>query len=138
MTSVQPVFSEFIPERLEQGTLYVSMKYATAAHLCCCGCGMKVVTPLTPTDWKLTFDGETVTLHPSIGNWGFQCQSHYWIRENRIVWAPRWTKADIDAGRSRDRLAKAGYYEDRSQAPVDLPEKGNKFVEWLKSLIERR
>ena len=42
---------------------------ATSAHSCCCGCGEEVVAPLTPTDWKMTFDGETTSLRPSIGNW---------------------------------------------------------------------
>src|SRR4029078_7622427 len=43
-------FVEFIPELLDEGTLYVSIPYATAAHLCCCGCAMKGVTPISPTD----------------------------------------------------------------------------------------
>ena len=47
-----------IPDSVEPGYLYVSMEYATAAHSCCCGCGEEVVTPFTPTDWKMTFDGE--------------------------------------------------------------------------------
>jgi Family of unknown function (DUF6527) len=51
-------FVDHIPDVLDPGVLYVSMKYATAAHRCCCGCGLEVVTPFTPTDWKLTFDGE--------------------------------------------------------------------------------
>ena len=39
-------FVEFIPEQLEQGVIYVSRRYSTASHLCCCGCGLKAVTPL--------------------------------------------------------------------------------------------
>jgi Family of unknown function (DUF6527) len=35
-------------------------------NLCCCGCGEKVVTPLRPTDWKLIFDGKTISLDPSL------------------------------------------------------------------------
>jgi len=34
-----------------------------------------VVTPLSPTGWSLIFDGETVSLYPSIGNWNFPCRS---------------------------------------------------------------
>ena len=55
-------FVEFIPEHLPEGTIYVSIRFATASHKCCCGCGKEVVTPLSPTDWKLTFDGETISL----------------------------------------------------------------------------
>ena len=77
-------FVELIPEELKQGTLYVSIHFATASHLCCCGCGNKVVTPIRPTDWKFICDGKTISLEPSIGNWSFPCQSHYWIRNNRV------------------------------------------------------
>lgn len=52
------------------------------------------MTPLTPADWKLTFDGETVSLYPSIGNWNFPCRSHYWLTKNRIEWAPGWEQED--------------------------------------------
>lgn len=74
-------FVEFIPDQLQEGILYVSLQYATAAHICCCGCGEEVITPFSPSDWQLTFDGVTITLSPSIGNWSFACRSHYWIRE---------------------------------------------------------
>ena len=66
-------FVEFIPDEIEERTLYVSMKFGTVVHKCCCGCGQEVVTPLGPTDWSLTFDGRTISLDPSIGNWGFAC-----------------------------------------------------------------
>ena len=80
-------FVEFIPDMIEEGKLYVSIEYATTVHKCCCGCGKEVVTPLSPTDWKLIFDGKTVSLDPSIGNWSFPCRSHYWIRNNWALWA---------------------------------------------------
>jgi hypothetical protein len=97
-------FVDRTPAELEPSVLYVTMEYATAVHSCACGCGARVVTPFTPDDWELRFDGETVSLSPSIGNWSFACQSHYWIRRNRIEWAPRWSAAQI--GRARE-LARA-------------------------------
>ena len=84
-TRLEHRFVHYIPEQLEPGVIYISMDYATAAHSCCCGCGEQVITPFTPTDWKLTFDGDTVSLWPSIGNWNFRCRSHYIIRNSRIV-----------------------------------------------------
>ena len=78
-------FVEFIPGELKEGTIYVSIRFGTASHLCVCGCGNKVVTPIRPTDWKLIFDGKTISLDPSIGNWSFACQSHYWIRNNKVA-----------------------------------------------------
>jgi Family of unknown function (DUF6527) len=85
-------FVEQLPERLEAGVLYISMEYAIAAVGCCCGCGEEVVTPFTPTDWSMTFDGKTISLSPSIGNWNFVCRSHYFIRRGRIVEATAWTE----------------------------------------------
>ena len=84
--SLIPEFVEYIPTDLKPGVLYISMKYATAVHLCACGCGEKVVTPISRSDWKLLFDGETITLRPSIGNFEYKCRSHYFITENRIEW----------------------------------------------------
>ncbi|MDA8128424.1 MAG: DUF6527 family protein [Betaproteobacteria bacterium] len=106
-------FVEFIPEQLQEGVLYLSTTYATAAHLCFCGCGREVVTPLSPTDWKLTFNGETVSLSPSIGNWSFPCRSHYWIEDNCVHWCGEMPQKAIDAGRVRDRLLKATCFGDR-------------------------
>jgi hypothetical protein len=107
---LQHAFVQFIPPRLEPGVLYVSMEYATAAHSCCCGCGEEVVTPLTPTDWKMTFDGETVSLWPSVGSWTLRCRSHYVIEDSRVTEAPPWPDRQIELGRNRDKAAKAQHY----------------------------
>ena len=103
-------FVEFVPDTMDEGVIYVSMVFATAAHRCCCGCGHVVVTPLSPTDWKLTFDGRTISLDPSIGNWGFACQSHYWISNGRVAWAGRMGQEEIGAMRAHDSLLKSRYY----------------------------
>ena len=105
-------FVEFIPEKLEDGVVYVAMEFGTVVHKCCCGCGNEVNTPLSPTDWKLTYDGESISLHPSIGNWGFSCQSHYWITRNKVKWSGQWTKEEIQTGRKLDRLNKVNYYKE--------------------------
>ena len=111
ISHLQHEFVEHIPADVGDATLYISIPFATAIHKCCCGCGMEVVTPFSPTDWKLTFDGDSVSLNPSIGNWSFACQSHYWIERNTVNWAPRMTQREIDAGRAHDRLAKMRYYQ---------------------------
>ena len=113
-------FVEFIPGELKEGTIYISTRFGTASHLCVCGCGNKVVTPLRPTDWKLIFDGKTISLYPSIGNWSFACQSHYWIRNNKIRWAAQWSNEGIDAGRAHDQWAKESYFG-AVNASDDLP-----------------
>lgn len=104
-------FVEYIPDDLKDGTIYVSMAFATVAHKCCCGCGNEVITPISPTDWQLMFDGESISLDPSIGNWSFDCKSHYWIMHNKVRWARRWSQKEIDTGRAHDRLAKERYFK---------------------------
>ena len=100
---LNPIFVDFIPETLEQGIIYISWRYSTAAHLCCCGCGREVITPLNPAKWQLTEVEGDVSLHPSVGNWSFPCQSHYWIRNSRIFWAGAISPEMIVAVKLRDQ-----------------------------------
>ena len=87
-------FVSSIPEHLAEGVLYVSVSFATAIHSCCCGCGNEVVTPLSPSDWEMSYDGESISLNPSIGNRRFACGSHYFIRRNRVMWLPSFREAE--------------------------------------------
>lgn len=103
-------FVENIPEDMREGVLYISTKYASAIHKCCCGCGNEVVTPLSPAEWSLNFDGETVSLNPSIGNWDFPCRSHYWILRNRVKTAPEWSQKKIESGRAEEKVAMKKYF----------------------------
>src|ERR1700687_2192081 len=114
-------FVEAVPDRLEDGVLYVSMKYATAAHRCCCGCGSEVVTPLSPSDWRLTFDGESITLYPSIGNWSFACRSHYWIGNGKVKWDRQWSAKEIAQVRTKDRLARHRHYSEDYATDLEHP-----------------
>lgn len=114
-------FVEFIPDELKELTLYISVTYCTAVHKCCCGCGREVVTPLSPTGWHLIFDGKTVSLYPSVGSWSLPCQSHYFITNNKVVWAQTWTKKQIERGRAQEAKAKERYYAN-TQHPMDAAE----------------
>ncbi|MBZ0096014.1 MAG: hypothetical protein K8H75_11700 [Sulfuricella sp.] len=109
LTTVTPKFVEFIPDKLSDGVLYISERYHTASHKCCCGCGEEVVTPLTPADWSLRKDGDVVTLHPSIGNWSFACRSHYWVRRNKVVWDGAISRRQVQRVRARDLADKEAY-----------------------------
>lgn len=129
--SISHEFVEFIPEALAPNTLYVSIQFATAAHCCFCGCGTKVVTPIHPTAWQLLFDGDTVSLRPSIGNWSFRCRSHYWINKDRVIWAAPMTQAEIERGRSRDRYLIDEYF---GEGPSAL---ANQLYEKRDSLLVR-
>lgn len=97
-------FVKYIPDKLEDGVLYISKKYKTATHLCCCGCGLEVVTPLNPAKWSVTDHGNSISLFPSIGNWSFPCRSHYWIDRGRVRWASQMSAKQISRVRERDRV----------------------------------
>ena len=104
---------EFMPKQLIQGILYVSEEYKTAAHLCACGCGEKIRTPLTPTEWRFTETASGPSLYPSIGNWQKKCQSHYWINQGQIRWADKWSPEQIAAGRRGEDARRQEYYSSR-------------------------
>ena len=108
--------------------IYISIRFATASHLCGCGCGNEVVTPLRPTDWKLIFDGKTISLYPSIGNWSFPCQSHYWIRHNAVQWDLTWSQQEVDLARAYDRLKGSGTTE-RNETTVDGPSQAGEHAD---------
>jgi hypothetical protein len=110
METLEYKFVKSIPEVIENMTLYVSMEYGTAIHKCVCGCGNEVITPFSPTDWELTYNGEAISLSPSIGNWSFKCQSHYWIVENKIIHASKWSQYEIDHNRKADKKNKKEFY----------------------------
>lgn len=101
VTHVVPTFVASFPKQLDSGTLYVSTKFSTAAHLCACGCEREVITPLSKSQWVLTFDG-SVSLWPSIGNWALPCQSHYVIDHGMIRWARAFTRDEIRRNREAD------------------------------------
>ena len=103
---ITPQIVESAPTPLEAGILYISEKYATALHLCCCGCGQEVITPLSSAEWKLHRIGSAVSLSPSIGNWSFACQSHYWIKLNKVLWEKAFSAAEIARVRQRDQRDK--------------------------------
>ena len=127
MSTLTHEFVEFLPDALEDGKIYISIPYATVTHRCCCGCGNEVVTPLSPTDWKLIFDGQTISLDPSIGNWSFPCQSHYWIKKNNVKWDHQWSNVNVAAGRAHDKAAKHDYFGTSKLEPAaelsSIPEK---------------
>lgn len=121
---LRTVFVAEIPERLEDGILYVSEECHVALHNCACGCGEEVSTPLVHTEYRLAMEGGQASIWPSIGNHDFACASHYIIKHGEILWAGRMSRSAIEAGRARDRRLK------RPPAPIPapLPAPGAKLV----------
>lgn len=123
-----------MPKTLEPGVLYVSAEFKTAAHLCACGCGEKVRTPLTATEWSFKETRTGPSLYPSIGNWQKPCRSHYWITSGRIVWAGHWTEEEILSGRAYEQEKREQHY-----ARLHKPSKGwlVSFLDWLISALKK-
>lgn len=126
-------FVDKIPDIIEDKVLYISMEYETVIHKCACGCGNEVVTPLSPVDWSLTFNGETISLEPSIGNWSLDCKSHYWITKNRVKWSTKLSTDEIEKVKASDLEAKKDHFEKTNSKPIELKNKG----EEKKSLFEK-
>lgn len=103
-------FVEYLPDTLEDDVLYVSLPFRTAVHNCACGCRKEVVTPLGPAEWRLIYDGETVSLAPSVGNWQFACRSHYVIRKGRIRWARNLSPDEVSETRAKNRKRRLRYF----------------------------
>jgi len=124
----------YMPKELKPGVLYVSEEFGAVAHLCACGCGTKIRTPLGPTEWSFEETSKGPTLHPSVGNWQQACQSHYVIHQGEIIWAGKWSKAQITAGRRNEEERRKAYYDalDRQRGGIL-----QRFWRWVMSLFEK-
>ena len=140
---LQHKFVDFIPDKIEEGILYISIDYGAVIHKCACGCGSEVNTPLNPTAWKMIYNGETISLKPSVGNWSFECKSHYWITHNKIEWSLKWSDEKIREVRAVEDFEREEYYlnkesenlENNSSDSVDLPNSKPKKKSWYQKLI---
>jgi hypothetical protein len=107
-----------MPTILVPGVLYVSEEFGTAAHLCACGCGAKIRTPLSPTEWSVEETNGGPTLRPSVGNWQEPCHSHYLISRGETRWCARWTREEISEGRREEEARRQTYYAGRTRFGV--------------------
>jgi Family of unknown function (DUF6527) len=132
LTTIKLARVQYIPKSPEPGILYVSEEFGAAVHLCACGCGAKVSTPLGPTEWSLTVTASGPSLYPSVGNWQFLCKSHYWIFGGEILWAEEWTPEQIEAGREAEDLRRRRYYVERDRQRIGIL---RRFWHWLISFF---
>jgi hypothetical protein len=100
---------KFLPQELDSGILYFSKKYGIAGHLCPCGCGNKVITPIGRTEWHLKVKNDKPTLYPSLGNWQLSCRSHYWIIDGEIEWSYQWDDDQIKRGQNAENRRRKNY-----------------------------
>ena len=133
----------FIPNKIEDNILYISLNFGTVIHNCACGCGNEVNTPLSPTAWKMIYNGKSVSLKPSIGNWSFECKSHYWITKNNVEWSLKWSDETIREVRAVEDSEREDYYIKKDSKELDndfsslkeLPKSKPKKMSWFQSLI---
>ncbi|MDE2770284.1 MAG: DUF6527 family protein [Bacteroidota bacterium] len=112
-------FVDYIPKQLDDNVLYVSFRFGTVVHRCACGCGEEVVTPLGPAEWELTYDGDSVSLAPSIGNWSFPCRSHYWVEKGSVRWARVFSETEVISVRKEAKTRRDGYYQKGPDALIE-------------------
>lgn len=131
MSTIRPVFVESIPDTLEPGVLYISERFRVTQHLCACGCGSVVNASLSPARWSLQVADGAVTMTPSFGNFSFDCKSHYWIRNNRIIPAATYTEEEIQEAREMDAAASRAQFE-------KPPARASGWKAWMKRIWRRR
>lgn len=73
-----------LPEKVDMdpNVLYVSYQLQAAAHMCPCGCEDRIEVPIDSSGWHVS-GGDSPTVAPSFYN---KCNSHYFIRDGRVMW----------------------------------------------------
>lgn len=133
LTKIDLIHVYYIPKTLEPGILYVSVEFGAAVHLCACGCGSKVSTPLVVAEWELSETPKGPTLRPSIGNWQLPCKSHYWITEGSIVWAASWSEVRIAENRLLTEQRRQAHYDSLNK---ETPSVLERLWNWFKNLFQ--
>lgn len=136
-TSIEHRFVDSIPADLEPQVLYLSIEFRTTMHLCACGCGNEVVLPIRPTAWTLSYDGVAVSMSPSVGNWSFDCRSHYWIRRGRIEWAGDCSDEEIALGRERTLVERGAMSVTPLSAEPSKAHRPSGPLAFLRALLRR-
>lgn len=110
-------------------------KVDVAGHLCACGCGNKVMTPLGPTEWTFTDTPRGPSLRPSIGNGQLPCKSHYWIDGGRIEWSGAWSPEQVERGRRAEEARRREYYESRKSKEETAAARIKRWLDWVLSWL---
>ncbi|MDR6809642.1 hypothetical protein J2Y45_006720 [Dyadobacter sp. BE34] len=120
----------YLPKVLLPGILYVSHDFNVAGHICPCGCGSKVITPLGISEWSLGEADGSATLYPSIGNWQLPCRSHYWIRNGSIEWSYQFDDEQIKAVYEREEKERIDRFENVEDSAKKMS-RWRRFWKWI-------
>jgi hypothetical protein len=135
MSKISLKLLNHLPIQLESNVLYVSEEFEIAGHLCPCGCGSKIITPLGINEWSLSVIEEKPTLKPSIGNWQLPCQSHYWIRKGEILWSNKWSDEEIEAGRLAEEQQRKEYYDEMERTVTYQISRWERIKKWFLKIL---
>lgn len=120
-----------MPKELQPGILYFAEEYGAAAHLCACGCGSKIRTPIDDAEWSLEEGEGGPTLYPSVGNWQKPCRSHYLIENGKVIWCRDWTDNEIKEGRRLEQKKRVAYLEKKQRRK----QKSRSLWAWLRDIF---
>jgi len=129
---LRPIFVEVLPDfdTIKTGELWITCKYRTVNLRCPCGCGDLTVLSLHPTRWHVHFDGKSVSLGGLTGGsvWANSgCGSHYFIRNNVVIWADR-----IDPALHTE------YQDIERRRLIASQPRRRRFRSWLTSVVRGR
>lgn len=129
---------QYLPRELEAGVLYYSEEFNVVGHLCPCGCGNKVITPIGSMNWSITIEGDKPTLYPSLGNWQLPCRSHYWIIKGQIEWSNNWTDEEIQEGWQAEETRRRKYFDglQELEESTSIYEKIKSWILFVKSKLK--
>ena len=134
MTKIKLQNVEYMPSIFEQGILYVSNEYQIAGHLCACGCGEKVWTPLGPVDWSVMMDKNGPSMRPSIGNGQLNCKSHYVIKNGNILWCYAMTNENTEFDLNVANIKRENYYKNLYSNQGFF----NRIKNWITALFRKK
>lgn len=99
-----------VPDHIDKTIFIVGSTPKWVIFDCPCDRGHRLSVPLMKSvspHWRLTRHGKTISLWPSISVTDGPCDSHFWLRKNRVEWA-RWVDYDYrDQTKSRLRQSKS-------------------------------
>ena len=73
------------PKAMKPGVVYHDTDFEFAEMLCPCGCGHRI-TLLVPEGHRISVDGITPSISPSIAVCDAPCGSHFFIQNGEVDW----------------------------------------------------
>lgn len=69
-----------------------------------------------------------------VGNWCFECRSHYWIKRNKIHWSVNFNDEQIARVKQKDQQANVKHYDKIEESKQTKTPK--KWYDWFLSIFK--